>query len=128
MNFRYPAFPLSFFSTVRERSSTIRWVRTLSHWFRKLNLYCSMNSRDPRIWVNGDYIPESRPVLSGTIRGLNYGAGCFETLRVDQGQTANLEEHIRRLHSGLSRSEEHTSELQSRGQLVCRLLLATKNR
>src|SRR5207253_5455752 len=25
------------------------------------------------------------------------------------------------------RSEEHTSELQSRGQLVCRLLLATKN-
>jgi len=61
-----------------------------------------MNSRDPRIWVNGDYIPESRPVLSGTIRGLNYGAGCFETLRVDQGQTANLEEHIRRLHSGLS--------------------------
>src|SRR5437870_6010462 len=26
------------------------------------------------------------------------------------------------------RSEEHTSELQSRGQLVCRLLLETKNR
>src|SRR5690625_6954644 len=25
------------------------------------------------------------------------------------------------------RSEEHTSELQSRGQLVCRLLLVTKN-
>src|SRR5690625_6679315 len=27
-----------------------------------------------------------------------------------------------------SRSEEHTSELQSRGQLVCRLLLEKKNR
>src|SRR5690625_5662315 len=27
----------------------------------------------------------------------------------------------------LSRSEEHTSELQSRGHLVCRLLLAKKN-
>src|SRR5690625_6052829 len=26
-----------------------------------------------------------------------------------------------------SRSEEHTSELQSRGHLVCRLLLETKN-
>src|SRR5690625_6385110 len=26
------------------------------------------------------------------------------------------------------RSEEHTSELQSRGHLVCRLLLATKNK
>src|SRR5690625_6223818 len=28
----------------------------------------------------------------------------------------------------LRRSEEHTSELQSRGQLVCRLLLAQKNK
>src|SRR5690625_1598653 len=29
---------------------------------------------------------------------------------------------------GLGRSEEHTSELQSRGQLVCRLQLEKKNR
>src|SRR5690625_5573352 len=29
---------------------------------------------------------------------------------------------------GLLRSEEHTSELQSRGHLVCRLLLEKKNR
>src|SRR5207253_3834554 len=29
--------------------------------------------------------------------------------------------------AGLSRSEEHTSELQSRGHLVCRLLLEKKN-
>src|SRR5690625_6375634 len=28
---------------------------------------------------------------------------------------------------GVTRSEEHTSELQSRGHLVCRLLLAEKN-
>src|SRR5690625_1637438 len=31
------------------------------------------------------------------------------------------------LDSHVSRSEEHTSELQSRGHLVCRLLLETKN-
>src|SRR5437660_4534347 len=30
-------------------------------------------------------------------------------------------------HPELARSEEHTSELQSRGQLVCRLLLEKKN-
>src|SRR5690625_3935898 len=30
------------------------------------------------------------------------------------------------LHKASSRSEEHTSELQSRGHLVCRLLLAKK--
>src|SRR5690625_6182319 len=31
-------------------------------------------------------------------------------------------------HGLVGRSEEHTSELQSRGQLVCRLLLERKNR
>src|SRR5690625_6665366 len=30
------------------------------------------------------------------------------------------------MHGGLRRSEEHTSELQSRGHLVCRLLLEKK--
>src|SRR5690625_6677060 len=29
---------------------------------------------------------------------------------------------------GISRSEEHTSELQSRGHIVCRLLLEKKNK
>src|SRR5215208_8084212 len=32
----------------------------------------------------------------------------------------------RRVRSGTRRSEEHTSELQSRGHLVCRLLLEKK--
>src|SRR5690625_6489645 len=32
------------------------------------------------------------------------------------------------VYQGKPRSEEHTSELQSRGQLVCRLLLEKKNR
>src|SRR5215510_8266829 len=32
-----------------------------------------------------------------------------------------------RRHRGRVRSEEHTSELQSRGHLVCRLLLEKKN-
>src|SRR5439155_25045045 len=34
----------------------------------------------------------------------------------------------RELHPKLLRSEEHTSELQSRGHLVCRLLLENKNK
>src|SRR5439155_11147247 len=35
---------------------------------------------------------------------------------------------MRGLHRKTRRSEEHTSELQSRGHLVCRLLLENKNR
>src|SRR2546428_8514088 len=34
----------------------------------------------------------------------------------------------RRLHVDLQRSEEHTSELQSRSDLVCRLLLEKKKK
>src|SRR2546421_2345697 len=34
----------------------------------------------------------------------------------------------RRAHAGWSRSEEHTSELQSRSDLVCRLLLEKKKK
>src|SRR5437870_6956969 len=38
--------------------------------------------------------------------------------------------HARRVHAGdgAPRSEEHTSELQSRGHLVCRLLLEKKKK
>src|SRR5438132_10726664 len=38
----------------------------------------------------------------------------------------SLTEGALRLHSNVSRSEEHTSELQSHSDLVCRLLLEKK--
>src|SRR5437870_9833735 len=38
-----------------------------------------------------------------------------------------LEEGLSAIVEGSTRSEEHTSELQSRGHLVCRLLLEKKN-
>src|SRR5690625_6338084 len=42
---------------------------------------------------------------------------------VEEGQNdVRVSEHL-----GFARSEEHTSELQSRGHLVCRLLLEKKN-
>src|SRR5690606_41756765 len=52
--------------------------------------------------------------LSGTVRGLTL-----------HGVTASPEDGA--AASGLVRSEEHTSELQSRENLVCRLLLEKKN-
>src|SRR5687768_17858871 len=54
-------------------------------------------------------------------------------LRVDAEQAANRGQHnfmvVGRLAPGatVDRSEEHTSELQSRLHLVCRLLLEKKN-
>src|SRR3989442_11551428 len=43
-----------------------------------------------------------------------------------QDQASDCRRARRRRHLGLLRSEEHTSELQSRPHLVCRLLLEKK--
>src|SRR5690606_42031791 len=57
-----------------------------------------------------------------------------QALAGDDEQHASLrrvaggEEGIERPPRGLLRSEEHTSELQSRENLVCRLLLEKKNK
>src|SRR3712207_8821482 len=44
------------------------------------------------------------------------------------GSKVVLEDAVEERHQFLVRSEEHTSELQSRQYLVCRLLLEKKNR
>src|SRR5690625_6945570 len=53
------------------------------------------------------------------------------TLAISRDQSVMETEQLRVLANGQQsntvRSEEHTSELQSRGQLVCRLLLEKKN-
>src|SRR5215510_15517741 len=48
-------------------------------------------------------------------------------MRADRGAQASIES-MRRTRVPAPRSEEHTSELQSRGHLVCRLLLEKKKK
>src|SRR5438445_12082011 len=71
----------------------------------------------------GDQIPEGWvPVLD---------ASNDPVIFVLVGATVELEAQLRRnekIAVSLRRSEEHTSELQSRQYLVCRLLLEKKNR
>src|SRR2546430_11441457 len=50
------------------------------------------------------------------------GPGRPRTRRVDPRRTSNSADR-----SATNRSEEHTSELQSQSNLVCRLLLEKKN-
>src|SRR5438477_1935605 len=54
-------------------------------------------------------------------------AAALDTLRVVAAQAAIGVTHTERL-AGLERSEEHTSELQSHVNLVCRLLLEKKKK
>src|SRR3712207_7235790 len=55
------------------------------------------------------------PLLQQRLLGIACGAGQFDSLERDVAG-----------HPGGLRSEEHTSELQSRQYLVCRLLLEKK--
>src|SRR5438874_13416265 len=48
--------------------------------------------------------------------------------RGKDGNQAAIEKNLEPLRDALVRSEEHTSELQSRRDLVCRLLLEKKNK
>src|SRR5438034_8870024 len=55
-------------------------------------------------------------------------AVCVGTATLEQGRSTMIHS-VRRLQSGQhGRSEEHTSELQSHSDLVCRLLLEKKNK
>src|SRR5437868_9862719 len=68
----------------------------------------SMNAMDTRYYGSSDHVPF-----------MNRGIPAFFTLPRVAGYR---EAH----HSQTDRSEEHTSELQSRFDLVCRLLLEKK--
>src|SRR5690625_5778536 len=63
-----------------------------------------------------DKSPEDMPVFPTTASQFN-----------DEGVNRLFAFIIQKMNEKLGRSEEHTSELQSRGHLVCRLLLEKKN-
>lgn len=50
-------------------------------------------------WVNGCFVPQDLARLPACIPGVLYGAGLFETIRVDAGIPIRLPEHIRRLET-----------------------------
>src|SRR5438034_4180061 len=71
---------------------------------------------------------EIRRVLAGALNSLDH-AGVHRLLKRVGHETATALRRV--LHADSSkrpRSEEHTSELQSHSDLVCRLLLEKKNR
>jgi D-amino acid aminotransferase len=57
--------------------------------------------KEPIIYYNGKFLKESEVSLSPYNRGLHFGDGVFETLRVYSGRVFRLESHIKRLFKGL---------------------------
>src|SRR5690625_6625574 len=87
------------------------------------NLYPSALQLFAQLGLLAVHVITHAPTYGTTRNRTGYGTPCAVgpagTGRTDHGPGD-------RSHSG-ARSEEHTSELQSRGHLVCRLLLDKKN-
>ncbi len=50
-----------------------------------------------KAWVNGKIIDEKKVVIPVYYTGFQYGAGLFETMRVEKGKILRLQEHLERL-------------------------------
>lgn len=55
---------------------------------------------DVLIFLNGQFVPEERAVVSVFDRGFLYGDGLFETMRVFRGRLFLWEQHLNRLQRG----------------------------
>ncbi len=52
------------------------------------------------VFLNGQFLPEDRAVVSVFDRSFLYGDGLFETLRVCRGRPFRWRQHLERLHHG----------------------------
>src|SRR5690625_6918528 len=101
----------------------MRSARTVFHsWSRaeKVALRSSSNSPADQPSIQ---IFQLRVEPAGIYQPMTSRSRC----RAEPGPAASSRACSRSLRPAWSRSEEHTSELQSRGHLVCRLLLEKKN-
>lgn len=53
------------------------------------------------VFLNDRLVKANEAKIQAVSDGLFYGAGCFETLKVYQGQFLHLNQHIERLHKGI---------------------------
>ena len=53
--------------------------------------------KGPRAWVNGKMVDQDQAVVPADIPGFQYGAGVFETIRVEKGSPVRLSAHIHRM-------------------------------
>ena len=55
-----------------------------------------------KVWLNGKIIDRQDALVSPFSPGFQYGAGMFETLRVDNGTPRRLDRHTARFHNSLA--------------------------
>lgn len=53
------------------------------------------------VWMNGDFIPESKALVPFRERSFSMGDGAFDTTRTFRHRIFKLEEHIERFYRSL---------------------------
>jgi branched-chain amino acid aminotransferase len=82
-----------------------------------------------KIVFNGKMLDEGTPVVSSSSRGLRFGDGCFETMKMVNGKLVLKELHFERLFSSLDILGFEIPKHFSAGELEEQILtLAKKNR
>src|SRR5205085_4776346 len=100
----------------------------LRHWNRPLTLslqcfFFFQTTSTPEIYTLS--LHDALPIWPGQLRpGRRQRSG--DVRRADPGRQHDRQQPGPRRRRGSQRSEEHTSELQSQSNLVCRLLLEKK--
>src|SRR5258707_4841862 len=100
--------------------------------FSRQNGFLGGNGRDDDVWNRKSGVPvapldDAATELSG--EGLRFVAGAIHHMKMSDAAVAERGNDLFADRAGAEdRSEEHTSELQSRQYLVCRLLLEKKKR
>ncbi|MDX2227750.1 MAG: aminotransferase class IV [Verrucomicrobiae bacterium] len=81
------------------------------------------------VYLNGEFVEESRAAIAPTDRGFQFGDGLFETMRVSGGKILQWEAHRERMQAGMAflgmpplpemaRTAEVILELQQRNGVV----------
>jgi len=87
-----------------------------------------MNNTNRFVWLNGAVVSNTEALLQADTKGLMYGAGCFETLRLRSGKFLHLNMHADRFFRGLDYLGVHTSEFPDKELLKKAILhLLEKN-
>ncbi len=52
----------------------------------------------PKAWVDGKIVDQDQAMVSAQSQGFQYGAGLFETIRVEKGEPIRLDAHLQRMN------------------------------
>src|SRR5690606_41626425 len=105
--------------------STLTSNQTATTEISTLSLHDALPICFQQVGIEGAARPSGRTPIDATARGI-FRVGECSRVALQVGGGFQVGVALGRVAGDIPRSEEHTSELQSREKLVCRLLLEKK--